>query len=298
MSCTLTIGNFDGVHLGHQALLQASANTVEAGPVRALFFDPHPSDYFGRRTGPLLTSPSRRKELLLRSGADEVDIRTFDAEFATLSPEDFVAKVIAREHQAAAVVVGSDFRFGKRAAGNTDTLRDLGQEHGYRVVVVDAVHDEGKAVSSTRVRAALQTADVATATRLLGRAHDVEAEVIHGDHRGRTIGFPTANLGPLHGLMPADGVYAVVARVGSRLVRGMANIGTRPTFGAGRSTEVHLFDFDGDIYGELMRVAFVAHLRLEQRFDGVEELVSQLNTDRTTAIRELAAASEDVWGWI
>lgn len=298
VSCILTIGNFDGVHLGHRALLQASADAPEAGPVRALFFDPHPSDYFGRRTGPLLTSPGRREELLLRSGADQVHVQTFDADFAALTPEAFVAQVIVEEQRAAVVVVGSDFRFGKGAAGNTDTLLELGKEHGYRVVVVDAVNEGGEAISSTRIRTSLESADTATATRLLGRAHDVEAEVVLGDQRGRTIGFPTANLGTPEGLIPADGVYAVVARVGEKLVHGMANIGTRPTFEAGRSTEVHLFDFNEDIYGTRLRVAFVAHLRAEQRFSGVEELVSQLKTDRTTAAQVLAAANENVWGWI
>ncbi|MFT5357243.1 MAG: riboflavin kinase/FMN adenylyltransferase [Polyangiales bacterium] len=298
VSCTLTIGNFDGVHLGHRALLQASAGAPEPGPVRALFFDPHPSDFFGRRTEPLLTSPGRRKQLLLRFGADDVNIQTFDEGFAALTPEAFVAQVIVKEHHASVVVVGSDFRFGQRAAGNTDTLRELGKEHGYRVVVVDAVNDGGEAISSTRIRASLLAGDTASATRLLGRAHDVDGEVVRGDQRGRTIGFPTANLGALEGLMPSDGVYAVVARVGDELVHGMANIGTRPTFGAGRSTEVHLFDFNEDIYGARLRVAFVAHLRAEERFSGVDALVSQLNIDKATAAQALAATNEDVWGWI
>ena len=298
VSCTLTIGNFDGVHLGHRALLRASVDASTAGPVRALFFDPHPSDYFGRRTGPLLTSPARREELLLRAGADEVRVQTFDADFAALTPEAFITQVIVEEHQASVVVVGADFRFGENAAGNTDTLHALGNEHGYRVVVVDAVNDEGVAISSTRIRASLEAADPATATRLLGRAHDVEAEVVQGDERGRTIGFPTANLGPLEGLMPGDGVYAVVARVGDQLVQGMANIGTRPTFDAGRTTEVHLFDFNEDIYVARLRVAFVARIRAERRFDGVDELVAQLHADRTIAKQALIQANEDVWGWI
>ncbi|MFK8004425.1 MAG: bifunctional riboflavin kinase/FAD synthetase [Polyangiales bacterium] len=298
VSCILTIGNFDGVHLGHRALLRASADAPEKGPVRALFFDPHPSDYFGRRTGPLLTSPRRRKQLLLRSGADEVHVQTFDASFAALTPEDFVTQVVVKEQQARVVVVGSDFRFGAGAAGNTDTLQELGKKHGDRVVVVDAVNDAEEPISSTRIRTALQAADTATATRLLGRAHDVEAEVVLGHQRGRTIGFPTANLGAQEGLLPADGVYAVVARVGEKLVRGMANIGTRPTFEAGRSTEVHLFDFHKDIYGEVIRVAFVHHLRGERRFSGVDELVAQLQADRTVSVQALAQADENTWGWI
>lgn len=298
MSCILTIGNFDGVHLGHQALLRASADAPESGPVRALFFAPHPSDYFGRRAAPLLTSTRRREELLLRSGADEVHVQTFDADFAALTPEAFVNQVVVREQHASVVVVGSDFRFGQGAAGNTDTLQELGKEHGYRVVIVDAVNDGGEPISSTRIRTSLQAADTATATRLLGRAHDIQAEVVLGHQRGRTIGFPTANLGTVEGLLPADGVYAVVARVGENVVHGMANIGTRPTFEAGRSTEVHLFDFNEDIYGERVRVAFVAHLRAERRFNGVDELVAQLRADKTIAMQALAQANENTWGRI
>ena len=300
MATALTIGNFDGVHRGHRSLLDKSREIVGAqGEVHALFFDPHPAIFFQRGNTPLqpkdlLTSTQRRSELLQSFGADVVDRRAFDSEFAAQSPEAFVEAVVVKAHRADHVVVGPDFRFGAKAAGDVETLVALGQRHGFEVDTVDAVLEGGAVISSTRIRALIREGRVADASALLARFHDVDARVVQGDQRGRTIGFPTANLDGIQGLIPADGVYAVRATVAGTEHGGMANIGTRPTFAAGRSVEVHLFDFDADIYGADVRVAFLARLRGETKFNGVEALVAQLRQDETKA-RELLARGAKPW---
>ncbi len=276
----VTIGNFDGVHLGHQALI-ARACEGDA-PSVGVFFDPHPTAFFAPERAPkLLTSPSRRAELLRAYGLDSVDVRAFDDAFAAQTPDEFVANVLVKSHAAKRVVVGHDFRFGRDRAGNTDTLRELGQTHDFDVVEVAPVSHEGSVVSSTSVREHVQSGDVVAASALLGRFHETEGTVVQGDQRGRTIGFPTANL-EIPGIVPADGVYAVVCRVldtSAAPIYGVANVGVRPTFEAGRSVEVFLFDFDRDIYGETLRVGWVQRLRGEVRFDGIDALVAQLNQD-------------------
>jgi riboflavin kinase/FMN adenylyltransferase len=276
-----------------------------------MFFDPHPVCFF-RPEAPLpqLTSIARRRELLARAGADEVDVRSFDADFAALSPGDFVRDVLVGPHQVREVVVGADFRFGRGRAGDVDTLRALGRAHGFEVTIVAPVDHDGAVVSSTRVRGLLAEGRVREAARLLGRFHDVDATVVTGDRRGRTIGFPTANLS-VHGMVPSDGVYAVLARVGDEpeLRRGVANLGNRPTFDAGRSVEVHLLDFStesagsaadfaGDLYGRTLRVAFVERLRGEVRFAGVEALVAQLNADVVAGRAALDAAEPELVAWM
>jgi riboflavin kinase/FMN adenylyltransferase len=283
MRSVVTIGNFDGVHLGHRALLSKARAIADAEGlrVRAMFFDPHPAAFFRPDSRPpLLTPLPRRKALLLGAGADEVDIRTFDTRFAEQSAEAFATDVLAADAKAAAVVVGSDFRFGKDREGDLPTLERLGEAHGFAVHVVAPVEHDGAVVSSTRIRRRLAEGDVAGARALLGRYHDVRSEVIHGDHRGRTIGFPTANLAlPEKLALPSDGVYAVIASVDGAKVGGVANIGVRPTFDAGRSVEVHLLDWEGDLYGRSLPVAFVARIRGEKKFDGVEALVEQIGRD-------------------
>ncbi len=296
MSSVVTIGNFDGVHLGHRALVDA-ARTIADGeqlPVRAMFFDPHPAAFFRPDSRPpLLTPLPRRRALLLGAGADEVDIRVFDEAFAEQSAEEFATAILAEDAKASAVVVGPDFRFGKDREGDLPTLETLGERLGFRVHVVDPVERDGEVVSSTRVRGCLADGDVEGARALLGRYHDVVSEVVHGDHRGRTIGFPTANLGIAKKLaVPKDGVYAVVASVDGVLVPAVANIGVRPTFGAGRSVEVHLLDWEGDLYGRELPVAFVARIRGEVKFDGVDALVAQIGRDAADARGRLADVLE------
>ncbi len=296
----VTPGNHDGVHLGHRALLDAArALAAREHRVVALTFDPHPAQVLApHRAPPLLTTPARRADLLRRAGADHVEILPFDHALAQRSPEEFVDGVLVERLRAAGVVVGPDFRFGRGRAGDLATLRALGEERGFAVRAVGPVERAGAVVSSTRVRGLLTEGRVAEATALLGRVHDVGGVVVEGHRRGRTIGFPTANLDPEPVLAPADGVYAVVARVDDEIVRGVANLGVRPTLEAGRSIEVHLFDFDRDIYGRAVRVGFVARLRGEVKFDGLDALKAQIARDADEARHALDAADAETWSWI
>ena len=295
----LTIGNFDGVHVGHQALVrEVLARATPAHRGAAMFFAPHPIAFFRPEAAPaLLTTIERRRELLCARGLDAVDVRTFDAAFAALEAEAFVEQILLEELHVQAVVVGPDFRFGKGRRGDVALLERVG---GVPVTVVEGVELGGEMVSSTRTRKALAAGELELVTRLLGRVHDLDGVVVRGDQRGRAIGFPTANLGSLQTLLPADGVYAVAARVpGHEGLRfGVANVGVRPTFAAGRSFEVHLFDFEGELYGQTLRVGLLARLRSEQRFDGVESLRAQLARD-VAAGREVAAEFDrDLLRWM
>lgn len=294
----VTIGNFDGVHLGHQALIRR-ARSLALRSV-GVFFDPHPSAFFAPEHAPkLLTSPKRRAELLRGHGLDAVDVRVFDDAFAAQTPEEFVRDVLVRTHSAAHVVIGRDFRFGRERQGDTQALRQLGREHDFEVDEIAPVLHEGSVVSSTRVREALEAGEVVSASELLGRFHETEGLVVKGDQRGRTIGFPTANL-QIAGIVPADGVYAVVCRVldsSAGPIYGVANVGVRPTFEAGRSVEAFLFDFDRDIYGETLRVGWVQRLRGEARFEGVDALVAQLNKDVEEA-KAIHRADDERARWI
>lgn len=312
----VTPGNHDGVHLGHRALLRAARELADRHqpPLRvvAMTFDPHPLHLLAPDRAPqLLTSPERRAALLRGAGADEVVVRPFDAAFARLTPQKFVDEILVSGLGARGVVVGKDFRFGAQRAGDVSVLTELMGAHGGQVVTVPPVTLGGQIVSSSAVRAALAQGDVALAARMLTRVHDVTRTVIEGKKLGRTLDFPTANLS-LEGLMtPADGVYAVVARVmeprgrdvaqdapEGPLLWGVANLGERPTVHAGRSLEVHLLDFAGDLYGKNLRVGFVARLRSEQKFAGLSELRAQLVRDVEAGRQALAQCPEALWAWI
>ena len=301
----VTPGNHDGVHLGHRALVQAAARRArtEGLCTTAMFFDPHPTRVLAPDRAPvLLTGPGRRVDFLKGAGADAVAVLPFDEAFARTSPEVFVKKVLIETCNAKGVVVGPDFHFGHRRSGNIATLRALGRQHGFDVEVVEPVMYEGEAVSSTRIRRLLCEGDVASVASMLTRVHEIDGEVILGDQRGRTIGFPTANLDVSPLQLPADGVYAVAARVlgrpeGARL-RGVANLGVRPTMNAGRSVEVHLFDFDADLYGERLRVGFVEQIREERRFEGLEALKAQIARDAVAARECLERAPAALLDWI
>ncbi len=292
----VTPGNYDGVHLGHRALLaQARATAGETLDVVALFFDPHPTRFFAPdRAQPLLTTPMRRRAILESAGADAVHVERFDHAFSSLSPEQFVDDVLCQRLRARAVIVGEDFRFGKKRAGDVDALRELGTSRGFSVATVSAQRSGGAVVSSTRIRHALMEGRVRDASVLLTRVHDVGGVVVQGDRRGRTIGFPTANLDCEDVLLPSDGVYAVVFAIDGEHVRGVANLGVRPTFKAGRSVEVHLFDFDRDIYGADVRVGFVKRLRGERTFSGLPALIAQIEQDVVEAKRALGSVGPDL----
>lgn len=286
----VTIGVFDGVHRGHQALL---ARTVAAGRelgVRAVAvtFDRNPLAVVRPdREPPALQVLDDKVAALAATEVDHVHVLDFDRAASQEAPEDFVRRVLAGPLQAHRVVVGENFRFGHRAAGDVDLLRRMGPDVGFEVDPVSLVAGDDGVVSSSAVRAAIAAGDVAAAADLLGRPHRLPGRVVPGDGRGRTIGIPTANVDVVAGLaVPETGVYATrVARRGADGAIGAAwdavtNIGTRPTFdGEGTTVEAHLLDVDVDLYGADVVVDLVARLRGEQRFDGVDELVAQIHRD-------------------
>lgn len=301
----VTPGNYDGVHLGHRLLLQTAREQARASGYRvvAMTFDPHPTQFMAKERGvELLTCPARRRELLLALGADEVVFQRFDAAFAALTPEQFAREVLVEQIGARAVVVGSDFRFGAGRAGDVAALHRLGAELGFATIDVAKVQGAHGVVSSSAIRRALIEGDVAAAAHMLGRVHDVTRLVIRGDQRGRTIGVPTANLALEGALLPKQGVYAVVARVMGDpervLHHGVANLGTRPTVAAGRSFEVHLLDFARDIYDRELRVGFVARLRDEQKFSGLDALKQQIQLDIAAARSAVAESQAEQLAWM
>ena len=291
----VALGNFDGVHRGHQALV---ARAVEQGkemgaPVVALTFEPHPRRFFVPDTGPFrLTLLPAKRRLLAGHGLQAVVAQRFDADFSSLSPDAFFDDVLLQGLGARHVVCGFDFTFGARRVGNVERLRERGAERGIGVSALDPVMREGEIYSSTRIREALRAGWVSAAAELLGHAWEIEGTVEQGDQRGRTIGFPTANVGLGEHLRPRFGVYAV--RV---LVEGetewrpaVANLGRRPTFGKLQENfEVHLFDFAGDLYGKVLRVALVEFIRPEMKFAGLDQLKSQIAADGSAARKLLEA---------
>lgn len=301
-------GNYDGVHLGHRSLLARAREVADrsSAPLRVVVmtFNPHPTHVLTPDVGvALLTEPERRVQLLRALGADHVLVKPFDAQLVALSPQGFAEQILVSEVGARAVVIGSDFRFGAGRAGDVSTLKQLGVQLGFEVYAVPKLDLEGGPVSSSRIRQAVAQGEVELAARLLGRVHDVTRLVIRGDQRGRTIGVPTANLELAGTLLPANGVYAVFARVMShdgeaRLLSGVANLGTRPTVSAGRSFEVHLLDFEGDIYERELRVGFVARLRDERKFSDLSALKQQIQIDIGDARQRLQRCAPELLTWI
>ncbi len=290
----VTVGNFDGVHLGHQALVAAARKQADrlGGPAVAVTFDPPPHQVLHPDSGPPrppLTTLADRAELLHKAGADHVVILRTSPALLALSPEAFFEDVLARQLGARAVVEGYDFRFGRGRAGTNDTLRTLCGAAGIDFEEVGQVMHRGEPVSSSRVRAAIVGGDVARAAELLARPYRITGTVVTGAKRGRTIGFPTANLGDVPTVLPGNGVYAVRASVDGTMWQAAANVGPNPTFGEdARKVEVHLIGFVGDVYGTPMSVDFAAKLRDTRPFAGVAELVEQLKRDIEAAKHVLA----------
>ncbi len=284
LSPAVTIGNFDGVHRGHQALVSAAvARARESGGVSVvLTFDPHPARVLGPGRAPAaLTSLTQKEELLALLGVDRLAVLPFDAGVAQLPPDAFAREVLQGTIGARHVVVGESFRFGHGREGDARALAALGEGLGFSVRALPAVLEQGGLVSSSRVREELVRGDVRAARGLLGRAYFVDASVVRGDGRGRTIGVPTANLLAENEILPARGVYAGRLRVpGGAWHPSVMNLGHRPTFGGEHSTvEAHLIDFEGDLYGARVRLEFHERLRGEQRFEGKEALVAQIRED-------------------
>jgi riboflavin kinase/FMN adenylyltransferase len=291
----VALGNFDGVHRGHQALIERTAKHARqlGGPVVALTFEPHPRRFFVPDTGPFrLTLPPAKLRLLEQHGVQAVLAQRFDETFAALSPDAFIDDVLLKGLAARHVVCGYDFTYGTRRGGNVERLREKGREKGFGVTVLDPVTHEGEIYSSTRIRESLRAGWVSEAAELLGHVWEIEGTVELGDQRGRTIGFPTANVSLGEHLRPRFGVYAVRALVeganGPEWHDAVANLGRRPTFGKLQENfEVHLFDFAGDLYGKTLRVAMVDFIRPEMKFTGLEQLKAQIAADGQSARRIL-----------
>lgn len=289
----IALGNFDGFHLGHQAVVGRAVQrgAHERRPVIVATFDPHPVRHFRPDTPPFrLTSLDQRERMFAAAGADAMLVFRFDSDLAATSAEDFVAELLGSRLGAGGVVTGDDFTFGRARGGNAAVLRDLGAKHGISAETVAPVLLDGEPVSSSRIREALAAADPGTATHLLTRPFAIEGAVIHGDKRGRLLGWPTANVELGSYQRPAYGIYAVRVRLDDGSEHGgVASLGIRPTFDPPTELlEAVLFDFDGDLYDRTIEIALHHYLRPEVKFDGLDALKAQMDVDAARA-RDLLA---------
>ena len=281
----LAIGVFDGVHLGHQAVISTSARHArEAGgtPV-VVTFDPHPAKVLRPNDAPHLLTATQHKIALIRDlGVAHLLVLHFDRQFAATAPEEFVRQLVTNSRPLREICVGHEWSFGKGRAGNLALLKQLGTTHDFNVVGVQAVSVNEEVVSSTAIRRAVADGDLTKATQMLGREYTILGTVQAGEGLGRKLGFPTANLSAHSEQFPPNGVYAAEARLSGVLYRGVANLGYRPTVSAGkpeRLLELHLFDLNNDIYGEEIEVRFLRYLRPEQKFENVDALAAQISRD-------------------
>jgi riboflavin kinase/FMN adenylyltransferase len=281
----LTVGNFDGIHRGHQALLQrllAGARTRRLQSC-VLTFEPHPREFFAAQAAPTRLASLREKlELLAAHGVERTHVQRFDRAFASLAPQSFVERVLAKRLRARWVLIGQDFRFGAKRAGDLGLLKDLGRRYGYEVEVLADVAQAGARVSSSAVRAALAAGNLGAAEALLGRPYSISGRVVHGRKLGRELGFATANVQLKHNRPPLSGIFAVrVHGVGTSSRPAVASLGVRPTITAsGRAVlEVHLFDFSEDLYGAHMRVEFMHKIRDEEKYSDLGALKAQIERD-------------------
>lgn len=287
------IGNFDGCHRGHQRVLASATSLARATGRKSLMltFEPHPRDLFAPQPFLFrLTNGAQKARFAKAFGLDGILLAPFDKKLAAVPAQEFVDNIIIGQVNAGAVVVGADFHFGKARQGTPEFLAEAGTERGFEVHILNLLQDEGEQVSSTRIREALSTCDLDTANALLGYHWIVEGEVILGDQRGRQLGYPTANFDLQPNSNLAQGVYAVRVRVDGVLYDGVASYGkpmfenTQPPF------EVHIFDFDQDIYGQMIEVALVSFIRGQMMFDGLDALITQMDADSIEAKKRLAAA--------
>jgi riboflavin kinase / FMN adenylyltransferase len=286
--CVVTIGNFDGVHRGHRTVVGQLARAAEALglPAALVTFEPQPQEFFAPQVAPARLTRLREKLLALRTcPVDRVVCLRFDHAFASLSPSEFIARLLDRGLGARYVVVGDDFRFGHKRQGDRGTLEEAGRRLGFEVVSMETCALRGRRISSTWVREALAAGDLDLVRELLGRSYSVCGKVARGDRRGRELGFPTANIPLRRHCVPLSGVYAVmVSGVGPGKLPGIANVGRRPTVDGTRVLlEVNLFDFEADIYGTNIQVEFLSKLREERRFDSIDALAGQIYRDAAQA---------------
>jgi riboflavin kinase / FMN adenylyltransferase len=282
--CVVSIGVFDGVHRGHQQLIGRAVRRARAIglPSLVMTFDPHPSEVVRPGSHPPVLTPVRRKaDLVAELGVDVFCVLPFSTEFSRLPPDEFVHVVLVEKLHAAAVVVGENFRFGHRAAGDFDELRTLGRKFGFSTEGVPMLRDDDVTLSSTFVRSSIDAGEVGQAARVLGRPHRIDGIVVRGEGRGRQLGYPTANVhSERHVAVPADGVYAGWAVLRGERLPAAISVGTNPTFeGRTRTVEAFILDFDEDIYGCELGVEFVERIRGMEKFDRVEDLVEQMGRD-------------------
>ena len=288
--CVVAIGNFDGVHTGHRALIAEAAATARklGAPLGVLTFEPHPREFFGRGAEPFrLTLLPMKTRLMGAMGVEHMFALAFDEKLASLPAQEFIGRILVRDLQAKHVVVGADFAFGKGRTGTADTLRDAEKAGLFGLTIVQPVCcDESEAFSSSRIRALIREGKFAAAAALLGHPWEIEAEIVHGDKRGRDLGYPTANQRVERYLRPPFGVYAVRVLIEGESAwrEGAANFGIRPMFRIEEPIfETFILDFSGDIYGKIMRVQPIAHLRPEMSFEGLEALKERIKQDCVAA---------------
>ncbi|MCO5178087.1 MAG: bifunctional riboflavin kinase/FAD synthetase [Thermomicrobiales bacterium] len=286
----VTIGNFDGVHRGHQYLIDKvrTAACERGAKSLAITFEPHPVAVLRPDRAPdRIATPSEKLRLLRATGLDDISVIEFTREFSTLTPDEFLDLLLSTV-QPVEVFVGEGFRFGKGRAGDCDTIRQFGETHGFDTTIVARLHDDDAMISSSNIRGALRNGDVAEAERCLGRRYRLLGTVEHGEARGRELGFPTANLTVNPTIcIPADGIYAALAHLpdGQMSARkAIVYIGTRPTFdNDNHIIEAYILDFNGDLYTQELEIEFVAHIRGDQAFDSAEQLIEQMNRDEQSA---------------
>lgn len=291
----LTVGTFDGVHAGHRAIIDTVVDKANERNARSVLvtFDPHPRNIInpGDDGIKLLTTLQERCEILEELGIDRMIVIPFDRDFSLLSSEEFIRDVIHKQIGVSEFVIGYDHHFGRNREGTIETIEKLGKELNFDSYVVSKREVGEKTVSSTAIRKAISLdGNVEEAAEFLQRPYRLNGTVVHGDKRGKEIGFPTANIKPEHinKIIPKDGVYAVKVRINGEWFEGMMNIGTRPTFdGTKQTLEVNLFEFDQDVYGKEVQVRFYKRIRDEKKFDGKEELVRQLENDKKQALQLL-----------
>lgn len=287
----LALGNFDGVHKGHQLLIKTAVDKAGdlGGQSVAFIFDPHPTQVLAPDKAPrLLITPEQKAELLEKIGLDTLIYAPFTREIAAWAPLDFVNKILVNELHVREVFVGFNYTFGHRGAGTPELMKQLGDQLGFSVQIIAPVEYRGETISSSLIRKALAEGDIENAYNMLGYYPMIEGEVVEGEHRGATIGFPTANIGinPLYHL-PAKGVYAALAEVNHKVFQCVVNIGNKPTFHSRfpLAIEAHLINFGGDLYGQTIRLSMLAKIRDEQKFASIDELVAQIARDRDKSLK-------------
>ncbi|MDQ3711502.1 MAG: bifunctional riboflavin kinase/FAD synthetase [Acidobacteriota bacterium] len=288
-STVLTLGVFDGLHLGHQKIIQkvvSRANAVNAVPT-VITFDPHPrAVLYPENSPPLLQTLDQRLANFKVLGIEQAIVIRFNQEFANQNAEVFLRDIVYERLQAKEVFLGKGFAFGKNRGGNIELLKKISQELGFCADEVPEITVRGQRISSSKIRELLAVGKINFARRMLDRPYGVEGQIIHGDQRGRTIGFPTANLKPRNRVIPKYGVYATANLIDGKWRRSITNVGVRPTFAGDKepSIESYIFDFDGDLYGDVLRVRFLHRIRDERKFSGIEELKNQIEKDTGRAL--------------